>query len=365
MYSPWLVGGHASTSTPPGLPSSSTELEHEVSGVLVRVLADVAQQYGVSPEALLGDRITVMCAPPFEVRISLVEYADLFDRAIRLTGEPALGLICGLSAHDASYDLMAPLVSHMSSLRRAIQEVRQFSALILAGVHVQLSEPAESARLTWRLPRLDRPFDRTCSELTMGGVMRMLRAFGCTPTDIRAVYFEHRRPAHDQAYDRAFEGTARFSQDMTGVELGPEVLDRPNLHGNPALQDVLHAEAERTLARLTRPTRVADRMRSYLRTHDGCRPPKMGLVAHALGMSVRSLRRRLDEEGESYRGVVQEALRERACRMLRNPERTVQEVGAALGFADVTVFHRAFKRWTGATPADYRERASLRDPPWR
>jgi AraC-like DNA-binding protein len=75
---------------------------------------------------------------------------------------------------------------------------------------------------------------------------------------------------------------------------------------------------------------------------------------------VRSLRRRLDEEGASFRALVDDARRDAACLMLRDPKLTIQAVSFELGFATPSVFHRAFKRWTGLTPVHYREQTELK-----
>jgi AraC-like DNA-binding protein len=73
-------------------------------------------------------------------------------------------------------------------------------------------------------------------------------------------------------------------------------------------------------------------------------------------MSVRSLRRRLADEGASYKVLFDEALAVAAMRMLGDSRRTIQDIALAMGFSDPSAFHRAFKRWTGMTPVQYRSR---------
>jgi AraC-like DNA-binding protein len=81
----------------------------------------------------------------------------------------------------------------------------------------------------------------------------------------------------------------------------------------------------------------------------------MPMVASALGVSERSLRRHLTEEGKPYPRLVNEALAVLAKSHLLDERRTIAETALELGFADNTAFHRAFKRWTGLTPAEYRK----------
>jgi AraC-like DNA-binding protein len=84
----------------------------------------------------------------------------------------------------------------------------------------------------------------------------------------------------------------------------------------------------------------------------------MKSAAHKLGVSVRSLRRRLASEGKSYKAIEKEALVIVAKRLLGDEQRTIQETACAMGFANTTTFHRAFKCWTGTTPSAYQQRGS-------
>lgn len=81
----------------------------------------------------------------------------------------------------------------------------------------------------------------------------------------------------------------------------------------------------------------------------------MEVVACALELSMRSLRRRLAAEGKSYNAVEKDALAIVARRLLRDEQRSIQEAAYEMGFSDTTAFHRAFKRWTGTTPSAFQE----------
>ncbi|MDD9936342.1 MAG: AraC family transcriptional regulator ligand-binding domain-containing protein [Myxococcales bacterium] len=328
----------------------------QVSGLLLRALAEVLQRFDVEHSSLLQrcDIQGLRACEPVDVRVPLSEYRALLAEAIALTGEPALGLRCALHASDSAFDLLAPLVAHVPTLRHAIQETRQFQALAFDGAYVHLTERLGVARLRCEFPRSHEATDRTIAEFLVAGLLRMLRGFGCTRGDLQVASFEHKRPAYHHVYTEAFEGTERFSQDFTGVEFTAELLDRPNLHANVALQTIVHAQAEQRLERIQRPASLVERLKTYLHNQPAARVPDMAVAARELGVSVRSLRRRLAEAGLSYRVLTRDIQRERACTMLRNPDFTLQAVADALGFADTAGFHRAFRRWTGQTACEYR-----------
>jgi AraC-like DNA-binding protein len=224
----------------------------------------------------------------------------------------------------------------------------------LDGVCLHLTEGAGVARLRCEFPRAHESTDRSLAELITAGLMRMLRGFGCMRDDFYAARFEHAPPTHHRVYAEAFERKERFSQPFTGLEFAADLLDRPNLHASPMLQRLVHEQAEQRLGRLSRPMGVIDRLRMYLLTQPAARVPDMAVAARELGVSVRTLRRRLAEDRQSFRALTQELQVERACAMLRNPDFTLQAVAYALGFADAAAFHRAFRRWTGLTACEYR-----------
>ena len=109
------------------------------------------------------------------------------------------------------------------------------------------------------------------------------------------------------------------------------------------------------MRQLSRPQTYTERVVELLVARREHTAPSMAFIARELRASVRSLRRRLDEEGTSYRSLIQTAQFELARSMLRNPELTLQAVAYDLGFTDASSFHRAFVRWAGVTPANYRE----------
>lgn len=328
-----------------------------VSSLLIRSLVEVAQGRGVDPDALLGGAADDYLAGPADGWASLDEFQALMARAIRLSGEPAMGLVCGLEASESSYGLMAPLVSHAQTLRHAIRLASQFHALLLEDARIQLQERSGTARLCCELRY---PVDRSVVELIVAGQVRKLRAFGCAATDICLVSFEYARPDYHQTYASAFGGAERFDQRFTGIEFRAQVLDRPHMHRQPELQTVLRIQAERAMERLTRPLSFVERVRLFLMGQQDKQAPDMTAIARQLGLSERSLRRRLEKEGTSFRSLQQSLVHASACAMLRDPDVTLQSIAHELGFADSAAFHRAFKRWSGVTPAEYREAAASR-----
>jgi AraC-like DNA-binding protein len=222
------------------------------------------------------------------------------------------------------------------------------------GASFRVEERMGVARLRCDLPPGMNTNEPALVEMMLAGLVRMFEEFGCAIQDIRAVCVEFPRPAHYRTYALAFADRARFSQPFTGIELAAEALDRRHRHHHSELQALMVAEAERSLERRQQPRSYAERVLALLSTSQPAQLPAMREMARRLGVGERSLRRRLEEEGTSYLRLTQRHLYDVACSLLRNANLTLQEIAGALGFGDSAAFHRAFRRWSNATPAEYR-----------
>jgi AraC-like DNA-binding protein len=203
-------------------------------------------------------------------------------------------------------------------------------------------------------------YDRFFGELAMAGQVRLARAFVDLRAFPRVACFQHEAPSHPREYARIFGKDLRFGQSGTYIVFDRAIADRPQMHQNPGLYSLLRSEAERRLGRIGARMPPVVRLNQYVQASPPSRIPDMAKAARQLGMSERSLRRHLVAEGTSYRRVVQSALETSAGRMLMDSECTIKETAKALGFADTAAFYRAFKRWTGMTPAQYRRAGSSR-----
>ncbi len=324
-----------------------------VSIVLVRVLVDAVERAGIDRGLLVGGRHDRDWLADGSVRVGVAEYDALQARAIELAGDEALGLHIAEQASDGSFDLLAPLISHAPTLREGVSLCAQFGRLLTDDFGVILRERGDVATIRPDFVRRSALSDRVRAEFAVGGLFRMIRVLGGPRASVLSVCFEHPRPAHHREYTRIFGGAERFGQSFTGISFPRTLLDRPQLHSHGELSAVLRLEAERSLRLLSPDLDEAERLRQYLLVQRPASLPDMKTSARDMGISPRSMRRKLARKGLSYRELVQSVREAVASRMLADPNKTIQEVAHALGFSDSSAFHRAFKRWKGATPGAF------------
>jgi AraC-like DNA-binding protein len=142
---------------------------------------------------------------------------------------------------------------------------------------------------------------------------------------------------------------------VSAVTFDRELLDRPQFRADAEMHAVLEAQAQQRVTRLDGQMTYRDRVFEYLLDRATVERQNMVAVARALGLSARTLRRRLEDEGEIYGELAKKALAARAQRLVVDDSRTIDETAYMLGFSERSAFHRAFKRWTGVTPKEYRD----------
>jgi AraC-like DNA-binding protein len=328
----------------------------------VWAIVEAVERAGVTRDALFaGTEIDPGRLGQVHERFDIHEFAKIQIRALDLTRDEALGLHIAEHVQEASFDLVAHLVAHSPTLRDALDQCLQFQRLAIDDAQLIMREKGSVVTLEYQFARSTGRADRMHAEFIVAGLARLLRTVPGPAGVAHAALFEHARPAHHQEYTRIFGGVEKFGQTTTGITFDRSLLDRRQSYHHPELYSVLRAEAERALERMTEGLGAADQLRRYLIARPPSRIPDPSTAARDLGMSERSLRRRLAAESTSYRDLVRAILEMHAGHMLRDPKRSIQETAHALGFADAATFHRAFKRWTGRTPKAYREQRAA-DP---
>jgi AraC-like DNA-binding protein len=327
-----------------------------VSVLLARGLAQAVEKTGFDPSALLkAARIDPVRLDDVEGRLDIEEYDRLLATALDLTGNPALGLRIGELAHGPTYNLSAYLVAHSRTLRDGMLALVRFHRLLSDRPVWRVAESRRTATLICdEYPGPESSY-RLRTEMQVTGVYRMVQYFAADARPVR-VAFNHGAPSYRNDYTRVFGGLERFDQPLTGIVVSRGLLDATQANGDPRVLAVLEAEALQRIARMSRRTMYAEQLREYVTDHPLPEERTIEAAARAFGMSSRSLRRRLHEEGASFRQVVDGVLYALSRHYLSNQLRSIKEISWTFGFGDQANFCRAFRRWSGTSPKQYRSR---------
>jgi len=326
-----------------------------VSMQVVRTLVDAVVKVGVAQSYFLRvAKLEASQLQAFDARLPRSKLYELFDLALELTGDPAFGLHSIEAMSSDALNPIAALIVHSATLRDAIASLQEFRAML--GNEASFHVHEEHGKVCIRTKRLDdEPLHvrRFMAEITVAGLFRIIERFR-PEARLDAVAFDYAAPPYHREYARIFGGRARFEQPFSGLVFDSALLAAAAPHPDAELHQALSVFAQRRVARLTNHSPYAARVYEFLAWQRPPRDMTMPAVARSLGVSVRSLRRYLTAEGKSFSSIVDDAQAFIAKACLLDERRTIQDTSVELGFADHTGFYRAFKRWTGVTPAEYR-----------
>jgi AraC-like DNA-binding protein len=288
-------------------------------------------------------------------RVPLAECFRVLGVALTCTGDPAFGL--HWAEHLDSFRLapVSNLLTCSGSLRQCLEALGRFHRLLAdhPGYVVHFEGDTVTLQVA-HMPWGSADNERTISEMVVLGFHRLCSVFVHERRAMR-VSFAYPAPSYAGEYVRLFHGQVLFEQPFSGLTVNLGGAPESALHEDAGLFAALHSVAEQRLMRMQLGTPYSVRLRQFLVERGWKDHSKMSVAAGALGLSARSLRRRLSEEGLTYSAVTEEALSIVAKRLLRVGRLSIQEAAFEMGFSDTTTFHRAFRRWTGMTPSTYRK----------
>jgi AraC-like DNA-binding protein len=327
-----------------------------ISVVFVRSLVDELKRRGFDPVPLLA-LAEIELASLGDIR-SAIEPAQselLIDGVIERTGDESIGLAIGANASGNSLQLFGHLLLAQPTIRAAFEVAQRYSALMATGPSWRLIEHDDVAiwGIVTALPpgRLARVFMDYAVAVTrrLGGPL-------FPPGErLRAVWFQHEAPAYRARYAEIFPTCpVLFGQEVNGTVFARSFLDRQQSHADNTVATLLRESAEQLLREREHMTRLSAQVASFLRYRADLASVSLEQTARQLGIGARVLRRRLTEEGASFRGLVDDARRRVACEALLQSESSILHTAESLGFSEPSAFFRAFKRWTGLTPSQYR-----------
>jgi len=177
------------------------------------------------------------------------------------------------------------------------------------------------------------------------------------PFPVEETRFRWTGPRKRMPFDCFFGGRVEFGAGEDALLLRRDVLGLPLPERTPEVAEQFEAYASALIRRMTSQSDIVERVREAIAEGLLTGAAKEGTVARDMAMTVRTMHRHLVEAGTSFREIRDELLRRRAEQLLRERRVPIGEVSYLLGYAEPSNFHRAFRRWTGLTPTEWREQA--------
>lgn len=287
------------------------------------------------------------------------EQADrVFVVMYEKAGNPAAGLAVGLQPMRSELFGVVGFAGMLSSnFGAALARIARYNALVSA-CQIDLHAGTDECEARIRYDGPLRPYSRARLDIQMGTLLMFGRTFTERPiVPVRVTLSE--RPSYHALYAGAFGGAALFDQPHDAIVFRRSDLDLPLVSANQRVAAMFEDAAERDLqtyeAREVSGNGTAAAVREILERQLHGDVPDIESVSRALFLSARTLQRRLAEEGVRFSTLLDEVRLEMAQRYLSAGRATLTEIAYLLGFSEPNSFFRSFKRWTGKTPADFKQ----------
>jgi len=277
---------------------------------------------------------------------------SLWQLASEATNDPAIALRVSSTLKANSFGIIGQLAAACESGRSAVEVVRGLTPLLWEDVEVELESDRDGAFVRCRAGNTGQ-ISLFTMEYAIGITVTMSRLLWGERAKPLEARFSHARPAYAAAYEQLLHVPVRFDAGEDGVLFPPSLVDGLNPSADKALLKILEHYAADLLAQIPKGAQFSERVRACVAAMLPLCSPGADGVAEQLGISPRTLRRRLAQEHTSYQRIVDQVRNERALRYLVDEKRSIDEVAFLLGFSDHSAFIKAFRRWTGKTPSDF------------
>jgi AraC-like DNA-binding protein len=325
-------------------------------GLSARLLTQLAGEHGMpAVRCLEGTGLVLETLSDPQTGVT----ADQEMRLIRnlladLKHVPALGLQAGSLYPLSIYGIWGFALLTSPTYRSAADIAERFLDLSFAIVRYRLADEPAAFRIV--LDDQDTPEDlrQFLLERDFAAWLSGSREMQPRGLPILALQFSFPRPPYAEKFRELCGVEPRFGAPDTSIWLDPAAVDAPLPQGDSVMARMCLEQCRQLLAKRKLRPGVAGRVRDLMFNMPG-QIPTIEAIAQELHMAPRSIRRKLEDEGTSFRALAEEVLQAMAEDMLGSTNMKLEEVAMRLGYSEAASFTHAFKRWTGQSPQAYRE----------
>ncbi len=322
----------------------------------VQLLYEHLAAQGLDAERLLGEP-----APQGLGRYPVLRWQQHLQCAAEALNDPLLGLHLGQRITPRHLGVLGYVLLACGSVAGALQRMERYHRLIYDVNPMQLHHAGDHVELCWGAEN-GRP-GALVDETAIAALLQFCRDITNLP-DARPlrVEFINSAPADISPYEHWFGCPVSFGHRETRVSISLALLDTPLRTADPALISLLEEQASKLLDQLDQQQgdELARQVRQMLVGQLRQGPPSAERIAEALHTSVRHLHRKLAAENCNFRQLLQQTRQQLAEDYLADPRLQLSEIAALLGFSEQSAFSRAFKTWTGQSPAQFRRQLRQR-----
>jgi AraC-like DNA-binding protein len=310
------------------------------------MLGPLVEEVGISREALTDP----------DVLVPLDKHCRLLELAARHHQDDFIGLKIGKQVEPRDMGPLGYTILNSPTVHDALKSFVRYLGVYARGCEMELVIDGDTAYFNYRYTitdpcALER---RQEAECTLAMLKHVLEVITSRKFELEAVSFEHPQPEDTSKLERMFEAPLYFSQEANSLKFKASLLDREIAHAEPRLFEVLEDHLAKVIDTQVEDDDLVTKVGNAIAKSLSNGVPSIDEVAAALFMTKRTLQRRLADEGVLYNEYADEIRRKLAVQYVKNTKMPLTEVAFLLGYSHVSAFSRAFRRWMGQSPNDFR-----------
>ncbi len=327
-----------------------------IPGVYGLLLFDVISRWGYNDESLFqpfGLTSEQLADPEFRIPTAIAN--DMVKHALKLTGEPTLGYHLGTQMRISIHGFIGYAIMTANNITEALVLANRFIQLRLPFLQLFFSTFGIKATVQLQTDIQMEPLRTEISIALMIGLISMAKAITGISDATGEIDFDFKKPEGFERFMVKFPTHQfRFEQPHLLLSFDKNYLMNKLVHADPIASQIAINQCEAELSALGERHRIAMRVRDIL-TNSEQHYLSIEAVADRLHMSDRTLKRQLAAEGTSFSTLVDEVRYRHATSLLSRTDFTLEQIADELGYSDVANFSRAFKRWSGRSPSNWRK----------
>ncbi|MEX2474667.1 AraC family transcriptional regulator [Marinobacter sp.] len=302
-------------------------------------------------EQITGTTLETLTDP--DLRVPADHHYQLWEYAEQMTGDPAVGLHAGQVVDPERMGLVGHVFFNCDTLGEAVTQYVRLHRLINESVTLSFEQAGDLAILTWQ-PDTPGHYCRQDMDRTLAAALSRTRHFIHPGITAEWAEIAHPRPAYAAEYSALVGGPVTFDGSATRLAFHSRHLSHPIPHRNPYVYSAVLKQVNTVLAKLQTRRTFGRKIRKLISRQMATERIDADTLARQCHMSRQTLYRRLKKEGLSFHDLVEQVRKDKALRYVAADHYALGEIAFLLGFSELSAFSRAFKRWTGVAPAQYR-----------
>ncbi len=289
----------------------------------------------------------------FDSSIDYQTFESLIRRAVEISGHASLGLDVGQRIGITTHGMLGYAMINSGTLREVIDVFTMYTNTRTPLISTNLIEGDKTLTIEFTKTMDFSAIEKTFLEALLLTLQNIFLQISFNNANILSIHFCYPAPEYQARYLEFFKCPIVFNQPKTQLIISNKELDTPLKMSDPTSLMQARKLCESELEKMQSIDSLSQKIKELILTSNG-RTPDLEQTAQSFNMSARTLHRHLKQEGTSFKAILEDVTHHLAKEYLRNSTLSIQEIAYLLGYSELSNFRRAFKRWQGMAPSEFR-----------